>query len=307
MLAALALAGLIALAGCGDRAASQQEPPPEEGGSVWEAVDYAPSMERFQQGRDSWDDRWAEVADSGAQLGFLPEGTAEGAPLTDALLAGMEDRLLLLCGDTAEAGAQLEQIAAAAPETAGDAAALFAQSCFALLQPRAEAVAWQYVWGVAVPYSEAWQRRNCRETEQRPAAFLDARITELTPGGVFSRGERTFLVYTLAYVLLPEPETAVTIMGGMGLREDGWLELGLPNVLAVSLEENGALSLAFSQQTDILPDNKKLFRDDFGLLLTYAEDGVGGWTGYLKVVEALRTGALWGADRSAEGQAYPQE
>ena len=304
MLAALALAGLIALAGCGDRAASQQEPPPEEGGSDW---DPAASMERFQQGRDSWDDRWAEAADSGAQLGFLPEGTAEGAPLTDALLAEMEDRLLLLCGDTAEAGAQLEQIAATAPETAGDAAALFAQSCFALLQPRAEALAWQYVWGIAVPYQEVWQRTYCVETEQRSAAFLDARITELTPGGVFSRGERTFLVYTLAYVLLPEPKTAVTIMGGMWLREDGWLELGLPNVLAVSLEENGALSLAFSEQTDILPDNKKHFRDSFGLQLTYAEDGVSHWHRELEAVEALRTGALWGADRSAEGHTYPQE
>lgn len=254
---------LALLSGCGTRDMPLQQPQSGE-----------PSPAEIVQEHV---DQWAEVADSGALLGFLPEGADPSSPPADELLDQMGERLLALCRDTPEVREQIAAITAQRPETAAEAASCFAQGYFELMQPRAEALAKQYIWGFCVPYWELWQREYSFVEGLRPAAFIDAQIEKLVPGGVFSRDGACYLVYTLDFLLLPEAGAAPVIMGGMGQDELGWLHMGLWDIMALSLESSGALSFCFSEKSDTVPSNGKHFPADFARMLTNFENGTGNW------------------------------
>ncbi len=143
---------------------------------------------------------------------------------------------------------------------------------FERIQRQAEEQAGIYISQQYMPWAELFQRDNGGKTEN-PSYFEDYKINSLIPGGVYTRDGVPYLVYRLDFSLLATQGTELCIYGGMGVHEDGWLELGLDTVLALTVGTDGPL-LYFGEQDEVFPENAEHFPDEFCMLLAQKEAGL---------------------------------
>lgn len=148
-------------------------------------------------------------------------------------------------------------------------------SYFERIHSEAEAEAEQYIQETCLPLEENFQK-DYGGTKTGATFYQDSRIDRLTPGGVFCKDGRRYLVYTLDYSVKAASGAWLVLAGGMGEDKDGWMNPGLGCVLALSLEDDGSIKLCFGIQTDIFPDNQEFFQQAFSEMLAQnqLENGV---------------------------------
>lgn len=142
-------------------------------------------------------------------------------------------------------------------------------SYFEQLQSQATVEAERYIQEICLPDLEYFQAQY-GGTKTGDTFYQDSRIDNLEPAGVFCKDGARYLVYILEFSAHVAPGTELFFAGGMGMDDDRWMDPGPEHILALSLESDESVRLAFGYQGDIFPyqyDNQEFFQQDFSAML----------------------------------------
>ena len=142
-------------------------------------------------------------------------------------------------------------------------------SYFEQLQAQATVEAERYIQEICLPELENFQAEY-GGTKTGDTFYEETRIDNLEPVGVFCKDGARYLVYILEFSAHVAPGTELFFAGGMGMDDDRWMDPGPEHILALSLESDESVRLAFGYQGDIFPyqyDNQEFFQQDFSAML----------------------------------------